>query len=104
MTGTLWSSQTSQPQPPPQFTNFPGSWLFQEQGLGTGLLGDKGQWHLLSHSPSLGRQWCEHVETILVEEEVTPCQRDLVPHTSLYHYRQLDLSWSGRAGLFPIYK
>uniref|UniRef100_G1Q6H8 VWFD domain-containing protein n=1 Tax=Myotis lucifugus TaxID=59463 RepID=G1Q6H8_MYOLU len=49
----------------------------------------------------------EHMETILVEEEVTPRQED-VPCTSLYHHRRLgwrlDLSGSGRAGLCPIYK
>lgn len=43
------------------------------------------------------------METILVEEEVTPRQEDLVPCASLYHYLRLgwrrDLSWSGRAGL-----
>ncbi|CAK7295104.1 SSPO [Vulpes lagopus] len=53
-------------------------------------------------------RWCEHMETFLVEEEVTPRQEDLVPCTSLYHYQrlgwQLDLSWGGRAGLCPIYK
>ncbi|XP_048069099.1 SCO-spondin [Ursus arctos] len=53
-------------------------------------------------------RWCEHTETFLVEEEVTPRQEDLVPCTSLYHYQrlgwQLDPSWSGRAGLCPIYK
>lgn len=56
----------------------------------------------------MGRRWCEHTETFLVEEEVTPRQEDLVPCTSLYHYQrlgwQLDPSWSGRAGLCPIYK
>ncbi|XP_016050982.1 PREDICTED: SCO-spondin [Miniopterus natalensis] len=53
-------------------------------------------------------RWCEQMETILVEEEVTPRQEDLVPCTSLYHYRRLgwrlDLSWSGRSRLCPIYK
>ncbi|KAB1276572.1 SCO-spondin [Camelus dromedarius] len=48
-------------------------------------------------------RWCERTETILGEEEVTPRQEDLVPCTSLYHYQrqgwQLDLTWSGRAGL-----
>ncbi|XP_055461492.1 SCO-spondin [Psammomys obesus] len=48
-------------------------------------------------------RWCEQTETILVEEEVTPRQEDLVPCTSLYHYSRLgwrlDLPWSGRAGL-----
>lgn len=43
-----------------------------------------------------------------MEEEVVPRQEDLVPCTSLYYYQrlgwQLDLSWSGRAGLCPIYK
>ncbi|XP_017177065.1 SCO-spondin isoform X4 [Mus musculus] len=47
--------------------------------------------------------WCEQIETVHVEEEVTPRQEDLVPCTSLYHYSrlgwQLDLSWSGRVGL-----
>lgn len=52
---------------------------------------------------SLDRHWCEQIETVHVEEEVTPRQEDLVPCTSLYHYSrlgwQLDLSWSGRVGL-----
>ncbi|KAJ8782814.1 hypothetical protein J1605_009422 [Eschrichtius robustus] len=56
----------------------------------------------------MGRQWCKRTETILVEEEVTPRQEDLVPCTSLHHYQRrgwrLDLTWSGRARLCPIYK
>lgn len=55
---------------------------------------------------SMSSRWCEQMETILVEEEVTPHQEDLVPCTSLYHYLRLgwrlDLSWSEHAG--PIYK
>ncbi|GAB1290783.1 SCO-spondin [Apodemus speciosus] len=47
--------------------------------------------------------WCEQIETVHVEEEVSPRQEDLVPCTSLYHYGrlgwQLDLSWGGRMGL-----
>ncbi|KAM8818088.1 LOW QUALITY PROTEIN: SCO-spondin-like [Rhynchonycteris naso] len=52
----------------------------------------------------MGGRWCEQMETILVEEE-DPRQEDLVPCTSLYHYRyplrwRLDLSWSGRVGVW----
>lgn len=43
------------------------------------------------HFLSMSRGWCEQMETILVEEEVTPHQEDLVPCTSLYHY--LRLGW-----------
>ncbi|XP_039109837.1 SCO-spondin-like [Hyaena hyaena] len=53
-------------------------------------------------------RWCERTETFLVDEAVTARQEDLVPCTSLYHYQrlgwQLDPSWSGRAGLCPVYK
>ncbi|KAM9077004.1 LOW QUALITY PROTEIN: SCO-spondin-like [Megaptera novaeangliae] len=56
----------------------------------------------------LSLQWCKRTETILVEEEVTPRQEDLVPCTSLHHYQRrgwrLDLTWSGRARPCPIYK
>ena len=56
----------------------------------------------------MGRRWCERTETILVEEEVIPRQEDLVPCSSLQHYQrrgwQLDLNWSGHAGLCAIYK
>ncbi|XP_068828902.1 LOW QUALITY PROTEIN: SCO-spondin-like [Capricornis sumatraensis] len=53
-------------------------------------------------------RWCERTETVLVEEEVTPRQEDLVPCASLQHYQRrgwrLDLTWSGRAGLCAVYK
>lgn len=59
-------------------------------------------------SPSVGRRWCERTETVLVEEEVTPRQEDLVPCASLQHYQRrgwrLDLTWSGHAGLCAVYK
>lgn len=55
----------------------------------------------------MGRRWCEQMEAILVEEEVTPRQEDLVPCTSLCRYLRLcwqrDLSRSGR-GLCATHK
>ncbi|KAM5303201.1 LOW QUALITY PROTEIN: SCO-spondin-like [Glossophaga mutica] len=48
-------------------------------------------------------RWCEQMETLLVEEEVTPRQEDPVPCASLYHHvRQgwrVNLSSGGSAGL-----
>lgn len=75
-----------------------GAWIHS-----TELLGDRGDNTGICALLSLDRHWCEQIETVHVEEEVSPRQEDLVPCTSLYHYGrlgwQLDLSWGGRVGL-----
>ncbi|KAG8508993.1 LOW QUALITY PROTEIN: SCO-spondin, partial [Galemys pyrenaicus] len=103
-------SQTAQPRPPRQprlpSGSSPGRALLG-RGSRYGAPGGRGAWQQL-WAPSVGRRRCEQTESILVEEEVTPRQEDLVPCPSLYHYRrrgwQLDPARSVRAGLCPIYK
>lgn len=48
-----------------------------EWGDSTGLLDDR-EVGGGSCPPSMGRRWCERTETVLVEEEVAPCQEDLL--------------------------